>query len=277
MLNSVEIRQLTTIDELNEATLLEKQIWHTDSAQLHHLVAANDHGALLLGAFLHDELIGINYSYPAFVNNETYLYSHLLGVKSEYRDSGVGELLKLKLKEIGQQRGFTKCQWLCDPLESSIAFLNFTKLRTYTQGYYENYYGHLNDYFNNTLPSDRFKIDWDLVDNDYLRWDAKVEECLEEAVELVPWSLNLDGWPMLDEENVFDSGQSYTEEAYFLYIPKHFQKIKLECPTLAEEWRYKTRKMMMTLMQQSYTIVYLQKVNEHVNRYLFVKRGQFAI
>ena len=271
------LKQLTTIEELNEATMLEKQIWNADSAQLHYLVAARDQGAILLGAFLHDELIGFNYSYPAFVEGETYLYSHLLGVKREYRELGVGELLKLELKEVGLQRGFKKCCWTFDPLESRTAFLNFTKLRAFTNGYYENYFGQLHDYFNSALPSDRFTMEWDLEDNDYLRWDKKIEESLEEAKELATWSKSLVGLPMLDKDETFDKEQSLTADAYFVYIPNHFQKIKLESPTLAEDWRYKTRAMMTTLLQQNYTAVYLQRVNEHVNRYLFVKRGQFAI
>ena len=277
MLQLVSVRKLETIEEFNEARLLEKQIWDADSAQLHYLVAARNHGALILGAFFEQELIGFIYSYPAFVDGEVHLYSHQLGIKREFRERGIGELLKLKQREVALQHGFKKCRWTFDPLQSRNAFLNFSKLRAFAVDYTENYYGELNDVFNNSLPSDRFTVEWDLEDNDYLRWDQKIEECLEEAVELVEWSEGEIGLPVLDADNSFNAAQSLTEDAYFLYIPHYFQKIKLESPTLAEDWRMKTRAMIKTLLQQKYTAVYVQQCNEFIDRYLFVKRGQFVI
>ena len=274
MLELVSVRKLETIHEFKEARKLEKEIWDADSAQLHYLVAARDHGALIVGAFYEQALIGFVYSYPAYVNGEVYLYSHQLGIKREFRERGVGELLKLKLRELAVEQGFQKCIWTFDPLLARNAYLNFTKLRGFAIDYTENYYGELEDVFNNSLPSDRFTVQWDLEDNDYLRWDQKIEECLETAVNLCVWYKGDSGLPVLQKLVV---KEPLTEDAYFIFIPQHFQKIKLESPALAEEWRYKTRELIQLLMQHNYTAVYLQPVNECVARYLFVKRGQFVI
>ena len=273
MLELVSVRELKTIDEFNEARLLEKQIWDADSAQLHYLVAARDHGAIILGAFYEQAMIGFVYSYPAYQNGEVYLYSHQLGIKREYRERGVGELLKLKQRDIALERGFKKCIWTFDPLLARNAFLNFTKLRTFAIDYTENYYGELEDVFNNSLPSDRFTVQWNLEDGDYLRWDQKVEECIEVAVELSAWYIGKKGLPKLEKF----ASKPLTEDAYFVYIPYHFQKIKLESPSVAEDWRLKTRELIQMLMDEHYTAVYLQSVNECVARYVFVKRGQFVI
>lgn len=274
MLELVSVRKLETIHEFNEARKLEKEIWDADSAQLHYLVAARDHGALIVGAFYEQVLIGFVYSYPAYVNGEVYLYSHQLGIKREFRERGVGELLKLKLRELAVEQGFKKCVWTFDPLLARNAYLNFTKLRGFAIDYTENYYGELEDVFNNSLPSDRFTVQWDLEDNDYLRWDQKIEECLETAVNLCVWYKGDNGLPVLQKLVV---KEPLTEDAYSIFIPQHFQKIKLESPALAEEWRYKTRELIRLLMEHNYTAVYLQPVNECVARYLFVKRGQFVI
>ncbi|MER1998187.1 MAG: GNAT family N-acetyltransferase [Lysinibacillus sp.] len=273
MLELVSVRELKTIDEFNEARMLEKQIWDADSAQLHYLVAARDHGALLLGAFYEQALIGFVYSYPAYKDGEAYLYSHQLGIKREYRERGIGELLKLKQRDIALERGFKKCIWTFDPLLARNAYLNFTKLRAFALKYTDNYYGELEDVFNNSLPSDRFTVQWDLEDDDYLRWDQKVEECIETAVELSAWYKGSLGLPVLQKF----ADKPLTEDAYFVYIPHHFQKIKLESPQLAEDWRLKTRELIQMLMQNNYTAVYLQPVNDYVARYVFVKRGQFVI
>lgn len=273
MLELVSVRELKTIDEFNEARMLEKQIWDADSAQLHYLVAARDHGAVLLGAFYENALIGFIFSYPALKDGETYLYSHQLGIKREFRERGVGELLKLKQREIALERGFKKCIWTFDPLLARNAFLNFTKLRAYAIDYTDDYYGELEDVFNNSLPSDRFTVQWNLEDDDYLRWDQKIEECLESAVELSAWYICNQGLPKLEKF----AAKPLIADAYFVYIPHHFQKIKLESPLLAEDWRFKTRELIHMLMKENYTAVYLQPVNEHVARYIFVKRGQFAL
>lgn len=273
MLELVSVRELNTIDEFNEARNLEQQIWDADSAQLHYLVAARDHGAILLGAFYEEALIGFVYSYPAVKDGDVYLYSHQLGIKREYRERGVGELLKLKQREIAEERGFTKIVWTFDPLLARNAYLNFTKLRTFAVKYEENYYGELNDVFNNSLPSDRFTVQSDVGSDDYLRWDQQIQDSLEQAVELSAWYIGKEGLPKLEKF----AHKSLTDDAYFVYIPHHFHKIKLENAQVAEDWRLKTRDTIQALMQAGYTAVYLQPVNEHVARYLFVKRSQFVI
>lgn len=211
------------------------------------------------------------------MDGETYLYSHMLGIKREFRELGVGELLKIYQKDIATTRGYRKCKWTFDPLEARNGYLNFTKLRAYANMYISDCYGEMQDPFNRSLPTDRLVVEWQLVDNDYLRRDAKVEELLEGAEQLVSWSLSAVGLPMLDKDNEFAPSISYYRDAYLLPIPQYFQKIKIESPPLAEDWRYKTRSIFQAMFDQGFTIVHLTPHNEHVNQYLFVKRSLFAL
>ena len=277
MLKSVEVKQLQTIEEIEEVRQLERAIWATECVPIHQSVSSIHNGGFVLGAYLSNELIGFNYSNAGFVNGEPYLYSHLLGIKREFRELGVGEFIKLHQKEVAAEMGYEKCKWTFDPLEARNGYLNFTKLRTYAQTYLPNYYGQLNDPFNQSLSSDRIVVEWNLNDEDYLRWDSKIEELIEEAVEIIPWSLSVVGLPMLDKEHAFDRTISFIKDAYLLPVPVSFQKIKIESPPLAEDWRYKTRTIFQALFSQGYTVVYLTPKNEHVNHYLFVKRSLFAL
>ncbi|MER2108248.1 MAG: GNAT family N-acetyltransferase [Solibacillus sp.] len=277
MLESVLVKELTTLEQIEEARELEYMIWATERIPAHQTIAFSRNGGFVLGAYLGEELIGFSYSCPGYVDGEVYLYSHLLGIKREYREKGVGELIKIFQKDIAIERGYTKCRWLFDPLEARTAYLNFAKLGVFSDTYIANCYGELEDPFNRLLPTDRVFVEWQLVDNDYLRWNAKVEELLEEAQPIVDWSLNADDLPVLDENEVFSKDMEITGDAYLLPTPYYFQRIKIENPTLAEDWRYKTRDILQEVFARGYLIIHLAKDNMHVNQYVLVKRSLFAL
>ena len=277
MLESVVVKQLQTIEEIEEVRQLEREIWASECVPMHEIVSSINNGGLVLGAYLKNELIGFNYGNAGFEDGEPYLYSHMLGIKREFRELGVGELIKHRQKELAGEMGYIKSKWTFDPLEARSGYLNFTKLRTYSKTYCPNYYGELNDPFNKLLPSDRILVEWNINDGDYLRWDSKIEELKEEAVEIVPWSLSIVGLPILDKDHAFDRNISFIKDAYLLPVPISFQKIKVESPSLAEDWRYKTRTIFQTLFSQGYAVVHLTQKNEHVGYYLFVKSSLFAL
>lgn len=60
-------------------------------------------------------------------------------------------------------------------------------------------------------------------------------------------------------------------------IPQYLQKMKIESPKLAEDWRYKIRTILATLFEQNYAIVRMQKNKEYVHSYLLVRRSLLAL
>ncbi|KYG89680.1 hypothetical protein A0U40_10285 [[Bacillus] sp. KCTC 13219] len=277
MLKSLTIKELTTIEQIEEVRKLEYEIWAVSSITVHQTIATIRNGGIVLGAYLGEELVGFNYSCPGYMDKQVYLYSHMLGVKRNYREQGVGELLKIYLKDMAIERGYRNCRWTFDPLEARSGFLNFSKLRGHSDTYIENCYGEMEDVFNRALSTDRLYVEWQLVDNDYLRWDAKVEELLDEAKPVVDWNLNVAGLPTLDSERKFQKGETFIQDAYLLPIPTNFQKIKIESPALAEDWRYKTRHILQEMFEQGYKIIHLMKKDEQISHYLLVKRSLFAL
>lgn len=277
MLEEIVVKKLQTIEQLQEMQLLEHEIWNRHAMPVTQLIAVINNGGIVLGAYYKSELVGINYAFPAFRDGQVYLYSLILGVKRKYRELGIGELLKIHLREHALEAGYERCLWVFDPLESRTAYLNLTKLRAYAYHYIPNFYGELQDPFSQHLPTDRVFIEWFLNDSDYLRWDEQIDELLENAPEIVKWEKTVAGLPMLDAENTFDAKLSYINEAYTLAVPSNFQKLKVESPALAEDWRYKIRNIMMTLFSQGYAIVKLIKIDGNVNKYVFVKKALLAI
>ena len=277
MLEEIVVKKLQTIEQFQEMQQLEQDIWNRASISVTQLIAVSNNGGIVLGAYKDTELVGINYAFPAFQNGETYLYSLILGVKRKYREKGIGELLKIHLKEYALENGYDKCLWVFDPLESRNAYLNFTKLRAYAYQYIPNFYGELEDPFSINLPTDRLFICWYLNDSDYLRWDEQMDELMESAEEIVPWQKTIAGLPMLDAENQFDVNLSYINDSYLLAVPTNFQKLKVESSALAEDWRYKTRTIILTMFSQGYAIAKLVRKDNHVNMYVFVKKSLLAI
>lgn len=269
MLESVVVKQLTTNEQFEQVLALEQEIWQQSYEPMHTALKKASSKTLVIGAYLDDQLIGFNYSERV---SEHLLYSYLLGIKREFREVGVGELIKLKQKEIAEEWGLTKCKLLFEPLEARIAHLNLTKLRGYSTSYYENREAEIGETV--VSPVDRLEVELDVADHDHLRWDAKVEELQDEVMEIVPWSLNVVGLPVLGE---FDIEVSNLKDAYTLPIPTYMAKLAIESPSLAEDWRYKTRAIFKTLFEQGYAVMQLVPTNEHVSHYLFVKRSLFAL
>ncbi|KEK11304.1 GNAT family N-acetyltransferase [Lysinibacillus fusiformis] len=274
MLEQVHIRKVMTPMEIAEVQKLNAEIWGSQAIPSHQLLAVVQNGGLVLGAYLEEKLIGFNYCFVGSRDREIYLHSHMIGVNKAYREQGVGELLKHAQQEYAKENGFQLVRWLIEPLEVSLANLAFLKLNAMSYQYENDYYGALQDDFNEGLPSDRLVVEW-WIEREQMA--DSIDELEEIADEIVPWTLTVDGLPVLDIDNTFQMEQSFHQDAYLLPIPQYLQKVKVESPKLAEDWRYKIRKILTTLFNQDYAIVRVKKHPEYVHSYLLVRRSLLAL
>ncbi|MFJ8460398.1 GNAT family N-acetyltransferase [Lysinibacillus xylanilyticus] len=274
MLKRVRIQKIMTSTEIAEVQTLNAEIWGSQAIPLHQLLAVVQNGGLVLGAYLDEKLIGFNYCFVGCREGMMYLHSHMIGVEKTYREQGVGELLKHAQQEYAKEHGYQLVRWLFDPLEAGMANLSFLKLNAFSYQYENDYYGPLQDDFNEGLPSDRIVIEWWIERNQV---EDSLDELEEEAEGIVSWSLTVDGLPVLDIDSEFRRDQSFYKDAYLLPIPQFSQKIKVESPKLAEDWRYKVRTILTTLFEQNYAIVRMKKHDEYVHSYLLVRRSLLAL
>lgn len=159
---SVEFRDLRTADQLAPLPDFEKFIWGGESemVSVNVLVATIEEGGMAMGAFDHDELVGVVYG---FATRESHvLHSHYLAVHPDYRGSGVGEELKRRQAAWCREQGITAMRWTFDPLQLTNAHLNINKLGAVGVEYKENLYGLLGG-INGSLPSDRLVVQWEFV------------------------------------------------------------------------------------------------------------------
>ena len=157
------IRRCQGLDELRTCVALQKEIWNFTDEELVPLrmfVVADKVGGQVMGAFDGKEMIGFALSVPGTRSGYLYLHSHMLAVRKEHRNSGLGRRLKLLQREDALARGIELIEWTYDPLEIKNAYLNIEKLGAISRRYNINQYGITSSPLQGGLPSDRLIAEW---------------------------------------------------------------------------------------------------------------------
>lgn len=160
---AIVIRNCQGLDELRACVALQKEIWNFSDAELVPLrmfVVAEKVGGQVMGAFDGDEMIGFALSVPGTRSGHVYLHSHMLAVRKDQRNGGLGRRLKLLQREDALARGIELIEWTFDPLEIKNAYLNIEKLGAIARRYNINQYGVTSSPLQGGLPSDRLIAEW---------------------------------------------------------------------------------------------------------------------
>ena len=161
--DSVVIRRCHGLDELRACVGLQKEVWNFTDAELVPLrmfVVAEKVGGQVMGAFEGKDMVGFALSVPGMRSGHAYLHSHMLAVRKDHRNSGLGRRLKLLQREDALARGVELIEWTFDPLEIKNAYLNIEKLGAIARRYNINQYGLTSSPLQGGLPSDRLIAEW---------------------------------------------------------------------------------------------------------------------
>jgi predicted GNAT superfamily acetyltransferase len=157
---AVTIRQCEALAEMQACFALQREVWKFSDADLipvRMFVVATKIGGQVIGAFdaNNNDLIGFAIAIPGTRNGHSYLHSHMLAVRQEYRNAGLGRKLKLSQRDDALARGFELMEWTFDPLEIKNAYLNIEKLGAISRRYNVNQYGITSSPLQGGLPTDR--------------------------------------------------------------------------------------------------------------------------
>lgn len=207
---TVHIRELKRIEELEELVRLFCQVWNTDSpidltnaSTLRLLVEAESYVA---GIFLGETMVGGAMA----ARGRRQLHSHIVGVHPKRQGLGLGYLLKRHEADWAEDQGFTSIRWTYDPLVRRNAYFNLAKLDSSVSRYDDRYYGELRDGLNDNDVTDRLVIDWQFGDGkpvvvsvpeDPDKWDfdARPVALLDDGVHrLVPTPADIEGLRLHD-------------------------------------------------------------------------------
>ena len=159
------VRALAGHAEFAEAVRLQKVIWGFPDLELlpvRFFVVASRVGGQTLGAFDGGRMAGFLLAIPGIKKDSgtPYLHSHMLGVLSDYRDAGVGRMLKSAQREDALARGIRLIEWSFDPFEAKNAYFNLELLGAIVRTYVPNMYGISASPLHGDLPTDRCIAEW---------------------------------------------------------------------------------------------------------------------
>jgi predicted GNAT superfamily acetyltransferase len=161
--DAIVIRHCEGLEELNACVQLQQEVWNFTDIELVPLrlfVVAKKIGGQVIGGFTGDELVAFCMAIPGVRNGHSYLHSHMLAVRAEYRNAGLGRRMKLVQREDALARGFEVIEWTFDPLEIKNAHLNLERLGAIARRYTVNQYGITSSPLQGGLPSDRLIAEW---------------------------------------------------------------------------------------------------------------------
>jgi predicted GNAT superfamily acetyltransferase len=160
---SILVRKCLGLDEMRACVALQKEVWGFTDIELVPLrmfVVAEKIGGQVVGAFDGDELVGFAFAVPGVRDRHAYLYSHMLAVRKQYRNTGLGRRLKLAQRDDALSRDLDLMQWTFDPLEIKNSHFNLERLGAIARRYNVNQYGITSSPLQGGLPTDRLVAEW---------------------------------------------------------------------------------------------------------------------
>lgn len=169
------MRECSTIAEFDACIELQREVFGLPELEVsprRHLIVSRRAGGFTLGAFDDEELVGFVHQMAAVRGrSEVIGYSHMMAVRREYQNRGLGALLKWKQRERSLREGKTFITWTWDPMQARNAHFNLNRLGASVRAYGANFYG--TDYSTSHaydperapgIDSDRLFADWNLND-----------------------------------------------------------------------------------------------------------------
>jgi predicted GNAT superfamily acetyltransferase len=226
----IAVRKCQTLEEFQRCLKLQREIWGEADLEVEPVtmfVVAAHTGGQVLGAYDGDRMVGYTLAVAGLhAGNVPYLHSHMTGVQADYRDRGVGRMLKLYQREEAIGRGIRMIQWTFDPLEVKNAHFNLNRLGAICREYHANLYGLTTSPLHRGLPTDRLLAEWRL---DSARTVAAINNLVKDAVEApaaIELPADLEHWQKEDSPEVART-QSRLREEFKKWFAKGYAAVAL--------------------------------------------------
>ncbi len=228
---TITLRSLEQLGDFEACVELQRDTWGRDFSSCVPapvLMVAQKVGGVTAGAFDADErLVGFVFGITGYSGGRPLHWSHMLAVREEARDTGLGVKLKLYQRELLLQQGVDTARWTFDPLVAKNAHINLNRLGAVVVEHVENMYGDSNSLLHAGLGTDRFVAEWRLADVRV----ARVVAGLETA-----------------------GGESSSRLPVRVEIPADIYEVLERAPREAEQWRARTRSAFRQHLAQGYRV-----------------------
>jgi predicted GNAT superfamily acetyltransferase len=224
----VEVRELSTLEELREASELYERVWGEPVMSVELMRAMSAHGCELLGAYAGGRIVGAQTAFLSRHDDEIALHSHVTGVDATVQHQGIGAVLKWAQRDWALGHGIEVVTWTFDPMVARNAYFNLQKLGARAVRFLRNFYGVMSDAFNAGERSDRLEIRWELR---HPRVEAAAEGRTEPGAGpegLASLLRNREGRPVPADAEA---------EVATVEVPSDYLALRADDPDLARTWR----------------------------------------
>lgn len=205
MSQDIIVRECQTLEEFHSCVDLQREIWGEKDLEVEPatmFVVAAHTGGQVLGAFDGNRLIGYTLAVVGLRDGVPYLHSHMTGVHRDYRDRGVGRMLKLFQRDEALGRGIRLILWTFDPLEIRNAHFNLNRLGAICRKYFPNLYGITTSPLHRGLATDRLLVEWQLDSPRVVSAIGNLAKDPSEAPAIIELPADLERWQREDSAEV---------------------------------------------------------------------------
>ena len=244
------VRALCSQTEYQQAVTLQEQIWGADIRETVPaciLQISQEVGGIADGAFSPDgHLVGFVFGLTGFRNGLSAHWSHILAVEKDWRDRGIGRMLKEHQRSALLNMGVDRMFWTFDPLESRNAHLNLNVLGATVESYIPHFYGETAVAATDTvIGTDRFVVRWDLSER------APATQCQNPGLAEIP-SVSLHAESGTPDRGVVPAAGS--SDIVRVEAPADIQALKHIDPESAKQWRELTRRALIHYFDAGFTV-----------------------
>jgi predicted GNAT superfamily acetyltransferase len=250
-LRPIRMEQLTSVQEIDQATRLLWKVWDarsdTERSEVMNasaLRALAFSGNYVFGAYYQEKLVGCSVGFfgcePGGSHKPGILHSHIVGVDPSVQNRGVGFEIKKHQRDWARAKGLTTIEWTFDPLVRRNAHVNLCKLAATVVSYEPDFYGALNDGINTNEHTDRLVVRWRLD-------DPAVAAAVDRGA----------------SDRVADLYRDHSD-AKRIQVPRDIEALRRETPQEAEECRHRVRSQFRTFLKSGYEVVGLTSDGEYV-------------
>ncbi len=160
-----ELRLLHSLQEYSACVQLQQDTWgrhFNEVVPATILKITNRVGGVVAGAFVGDRLVAFVYGITGLDRGRLAHWSHMLAVRPEYRDLGIGRQLKEFQRDLLARRGVETILWSYDPLVARNAHLNLNRLGARVDDYVVDMYPATASDLH-SFGTDRFVVAWPIA------------------------------------------------------------------------------------------------------------------
>lgn len=243
----IEIRDLSSIDDLSQLKAVEQEVWgmtDEDALPLTLAIACKAAGNIFVGAFDRDKLVGFAFGFLGREHGQTTIHSHMLAVLDAYRHLDVGSQLKQAQRDRAIAMGVHEMTWTFDPLQSRNAHFNFFKLGVVSDIYKVDFYGPETSSMLHRNGTDRLWVRWMLNSRrvrDRLQGKLAGENTRMESLDALRLLAPLVRFDPSGKPGYADLAESMARQRVSIEIPGDILEVERADMGLAREWRGATR------------------------------------